>query len=77
MIKFFFKALVLNTAKSAVLYAENVLHGQKGEHKKKVAIAYIMEKLPIWRPIKAIVYRFLAELIDESIEQALIKLKSI
>lgn len=66
-------------AKEAVDYAEANLVGSAGADKKKVAINYIIGKLPIpiyLAPLKPIIVAQLSNIIDQGIESAVTALKA-
>jgi hypothetical protein len=77
MFKKIFTETIENTALKAVEYAEDIIGKGKGTQKKQVAIAYIIGKLPVPVPFKSLLSMILMELIEESIEFALKKMKNI
>lgn len=71
-----FKKTIEILAQKAVEYTEEAFGSGTGKQKKQIAIAFIIDKLPIPIPFKTIAAQILMELIDESIEMALDNLKA-
>lgn len=70
------KIIIKETAYSAVKMAEATLGSASGKQKKQLAIEFIVSKLPVVQPIKAILMIFLSKFIDKSIEQAVEYMKN-
>lgn len=74
MIKGLLKKYVLKITHVAVEYAEEKFGRGKGIEKKQYAIAYILAKIALPIPFKALLSGFLIDLITECIELAVVKL---
>lgn len=64
------KEAVKQLAQSAVAIAENALGSSKGQEKKKMAIEYVISKLPVPNILKGFIAVLLSGFIDDSIEFA-------
>lgn len=64
------KVKIKELAKSAVVIAENTLGSNKGKEKKKMAIEYIINRLPVPILLKPLICAFLSSFIDEAVEFA-------
>jgi hypothetical protein len=64
------KTKIKELAKIAVVIAEETLGSNKGKQKKKMAVEYITNKLPIPTPFKSIVIFMLSSFIDETVDFA-------
>jgi hypothetical protein len=62
------KTKIKELAKNAVLVAEAELGSGKGQEKKKLAIEYVLKKLPISNFLKSIISILLSSFIDDAIE---------
>ncbi|MGN1125476.1 MAG: hypothetical protein ACI4SM_04750 [Candidatus Gastranaerophilaceae bacterium] len=65
-----FKDTVSDLAFSAVSYAEEKLSTASGKEKKRMAIEFLICKLPIPIPFKGLASILFAKLIDTAIEKA-------
>ncbi len=70
------KAIIKETAYSAVKMAESTLGSGAGKKKKQLAIEFIVSKLPIAQPFKAIFVFCLSKFIDKAVEQAVEYMKN-
>ena len=60
---------------SAVVYAEEYIGSGEGQEKKKLAIEYLINLLPIgFKPFASIFRRLLTDIADSLIEKAVVKL---
>lgn len=64
------KETITDLAYSAVSYAENKLSTSSGQEKKRMAISFLISKLPVASPFKPAIVFFLTEFIDNAIETA-------
>lgn len=64
------KVKIKELAKTAVVYAENSLGSNKGKEKKKMAIEFVIGKLPVPAPLKPLCSILLSSFIDDAIELA-------
>mgnify|MGYP007073439980 FL=1 len=62
------KTKIKELAKNAVLVAEAELGSGKGQEKKKLAIEYVLNNLPISNFLKSIISILLSSFIDDAIE---------
>ena len=65
-----FKDTIYDLAFSAVSYAENKLQTSSGMEKKKTAIKYLVDKLPINSVFKGLISVIFGKIIDSAIEKA-------
>lgn len=72
------KEILKGLALPGVLYAEQLIGAGFGEEKRKVAINFILDKMPLqFKPFKGIIKRFLADLLDLLVEAGVKKLHAI
>ena len=64
------KEIIRKLATNAVTYAEKELGTGKGQEKKELAIATLVQALPVASPFKLLISKLLSTFIDESIECA-------
>lgn len=64
-------------AKDAVFIAEQKLGTGKGQEKKKMAVNYIVNRLPFPATVKSLIALLLSSFIDDAIEIAVSYLKSL
>ncbi len=64
------KSKIKELAKAAVLKAEEKLGSQNGQEKKKMAIKYIVQKIPVPVIFKPVISFFLSSFIDDAVEFA-------
>jgi hypothetical protein len=64
------KITIKELAKSAVVIAEKTLGSNKGKEKKKMAIEYIINRLPVPILFKPLVCAIFNSFIDEAVEFA-------
>lgn len=64
------KIKIKELAKSAVVVAEKALGSNKGKEKKKMAIEYIINRLPVPILLKPLICTVLNSFIDEAVEFA-------
>ena len=64
------KSTIKELAKSAVVVAEKTLGSNKGKEKKKMAIEYIISRIPVPTFIKPLVSMLLSSFIDDAVEFA-------
>ena len=64
------KLTIKKLAKSAVVIAEKTLGSNKGKEKKRMAIEYIVNNLPLPIAIKPFVVLCFSEFIDDAVEFA-------
>lgn len=64
------KVTIKELAKSAVVKAERTLGSNKGKEKKKMAIEYIVNHLPVPVLLKPLISILFTSFIDEAIEFA-------
>ena len=64
------KIKIKELAKSAVVVAEKALGSNKGKEKKKMAIEYIINRLPVPILLKPLICAVLSSFIDEAVEFA-------
>jgi len=76
MIKKLFEKVIPIVAKEAVGFAEKAYGKGKGEEKKALVVRLILDVLPFPAFVENLMYAFLKELIDDSIEYAVGKLDS-
>lgn len=70
------KAIIKETAFSAVKIAETTLGSGAGKKKKQLAIEFIVSKLPVVQPFKSILVICLSKFIDKAVEQAVEYMKN-
>lgn len=66
----YLKDTISDLAYSAVSYAEGALNTASGQTKKRTAIEFVVNRIPVPLPFKPIVAFLLATFIDEAIEKA-------
>lgn len=71
------KTAIKELAKTAVKKAEEALGSNKGQEKKKMAIKYIIDKLPVPFIIKPIIAFLFSSFIDDAIEFAVEYMKGL
>ena len=71
------KSKIIQLAKNAVFAAEAELGSKTGEQKKKLAIEYILKNLPVPTIAKSIISIFLSGFISNSVEAAVLYMKSL
>ena len=76
MFKKLFKNTVKKLSDEAVKEAEKFLGAGKGKEKKKLAVSYVIDKLPVPGIFKPALKVLLSDLIDESIEFAVRRLNT-
>ena len=64
------KTTIKELAKAAVAKAEQTLGSNKGQEKKKMAIEYVVSRIPIPFPFNILVSMLLSSFIDDAIEFA-------
>ena len=64
------KAKIKEIAMTAVQYAEEMLGSNKGKEKKKLAISYIVSRIPILPPFQQLIAMLLSSFIDDAVEFA-------
>lgn len=64
------KTTIKELAKAAVVKAEQTLGSNKGQEKKKMAIEYVVSRIPIPFPFNILVSMLLSSFIDDAIEFA-------
>mgnify|MGYP001029257151 CR=1 FL=1 len=64
------KTKIKELAKSAVVIAEKTLGSCKGQQKKKMAIDYITNHIPVPQPFKLLISLLLSSFIDDAVEFA-------
>lgn len=64
------KITIKELAKTAVVEAEKALGSCKGKEKKKMAIEYIVKRLPLPAPLNLAISIILSSFIDDAIEFA-------
>lgn len=64
------KDTISDLAYGAVSYAEEALKTSSGQTKKRTAIDFVVNRIPVPYPFKPIVAMLLATFIDEAIEKA-------
>lgn len=64
------KIKIKELAKSAVIIAEEQLGSKTGLQKKKMAIEYIINHIPVSTPFKVLISLLLSSFIDDAIEFA-------
>ena len=64
------KAKIKELAKSAVIAAEEALGSKMGAQKKRMAIEYITNRIPVPAPFKLLISLMLSSFIDDAIEFA-------
>ena len=64
------KTTIKELAKAAVVKAEQTLGSNKGQEKKKMAIEYVVSRIPIPVPFNILVSMLLSSFIDDAIEFA-------
>ncbi len=64
------KLTIKELAKTAVLMAEKSLGSKMGQEKKKMAIKYITENIPVSSPFKPLISLLLSSFIDDAVEFA-------
>lgn len=64
------KTTIKELAKAAVVKAEQTLGSNKGQEKKKMAIEYVVSRIPIPFPFNIFVSMLLSSFIDDAIEFA-------
>ncbi len=70
------KSIIKETAFSAVKMAETTLGSGAGKKKKRLAIEFIVSKLPVVQPFKSILVFCLSKFIDKAVEQAVEYMKN-
>ena len=71
-----FKDTVCQLARQAVVYAEMKLGSKTGAQKKELAIQFVMKNLPVPELFKPLVSKLLSNFIDETIEFAVLLMKT-
>ncbi len=71
------KNRIKQLAKDAVFIAEQKLGTGKGQEKKKMAVNYIVNRLPFSGTVKTIISLLLSSFIDDAVEIAVTYLKSL
>lgn len=71
------KKVIKQLAQSAVAIAEQALGSEKGQEKKKMAIKYVIEHLPINPFFKGFIVFVLSGFIDNAIEYAVLYMNSL
>lgn len=71
------KSTIKELAKTAVIKAEEALGSNKGQEKKKMAIEYIIQKLPFPAFLKPVISFLFSSFIDDAIEFAVEYMKGI
>ncbi len=64
------KTTIKQLAAKAVEIAEETLGSNKGQEKKKMAIEFVISKLPVISPFKKLIAIFLSDFIDDAVEFA-------
>lgn len=64
------KKTIIELAKTAVVTAEKTLGSNKGKDKKKMAIKYIVDHLPVPTLLKPFISALFSSFIDDAIELA-------
>lgn len=64
------KKSIKDLAKSAVVIAENTLGSNKGKEKKKMAINYIVNRIPVPELFKPLISAVFSSFIDDAVEFA-------
>jgi len=64
------KTKIKELAKSAVIIAEETLGSKAGVQKKKMAVEYVVNRIPVPAPFKTLISLLLSSFIDDAIEFA-------
>ncbi len=71
------KSTIKELAKTAVIKAEEALGSNKGQEKKKMAIEYIIQKLPFPAFLKPVISFLFSSFIDDAVEFAVEYMKGL
>ena len=71
------KETITDLAFAAVNHAENVLSTSSGQEKKRAAIDFVINRIPVLKPIKPIVVLILNKFIDAAIEKAVVYMNEV
>ncbi len=71
------KSAIKELAKSAVEKAEEAFGSNKGQEKKKMAIKYIIDKLPVPLILKPVIALLFSSFIDDAVEFAVEYMKNL